>query len=546
MKKLSSFYIAICMIILLAAGCKKGWVDVNYNPQDLTDNNATPDVLLPSVLDAATGPVEQWPLSLWMGYWSHWNMNVNYPLVSYLRIQDYGPNFQYLRARPRPEIYYLESKSRVLGQTFYEGVAKVMKALSWSEAVDMVNNMPYTDAYNSKILQPRYDNGQYIYEQLMLELDSAITLIKNAGDLQSPKIGLADIMFHGNKTSWVKFINTLKLRLLVHQANRPERQAYITGIIDGIVAEGSGFLESGMDASVNPGYSVANRHFSKYFSNFSSHNFVFGGGFFDAVGQFGSTQVAHANFYALELLKKDADPRIGLFYSSVDTELQPGDPEPFEQSDPQEYRGNKFGLALNEASFPFQNSVYVSAVGGSRNVLAKTAESKGIIKGLDMNDWIMTSIESKFLQAEAVQRGWIPGDAEAAYKEAVMESFRWLNAGADANDPGASDAIFENWYNDQVTAGNDEVSWTASPDKYKLLMYQKYIAFNGIAPLESWTDYRRNGRYPDVPVSLSPSRVGTGLPIRLLYNENEYVVNTPNVTAQGQIDNFSSKIWWMP
>jgi hypothetical protein len=102
------------------------------------------------------------------------------------------------------------------------------------------------------------------------------------------------------------------------------------------------------------------------------------------------------------------------------------------------------------------------------------------------------------------------------------------------------------WYNDQVTAGNGQVSWADAPDKYKLLMYQKYMALNGIESLETWNDYRRNGRFPDVPLSAASNRVGDKVPFRLLYDPNEYLYNANNANAQGPIDMFTSKIWWMP
>ena len=161
-----------------------------------------------------------------------------------------------------------------------------------------------------------------------------------------------------------------------------------------------------------------------------------------------------------------------------------------------------------------------------------------------MSDWVMTSVESFFLQAEAIQRGWLPGDPEQAYLAAVKESFRWLNAGGNSTMPALSDAVFDTWYASE--SANTNVSWAAAPDKYKLLMYQKYMAFNGIEPLETWTDYRRNGRYPDLPASADPARVGNTIPNRLEYDANEYLVNAEHVNAQGKIDVFTGKIWWMP
>lgn len=538
MKMLYNRYLFI-LCMLLVAGCKKGWLDVNYNPRDLTNTAATPDLILAPLLESSVASKDTRFLAQWMGYWCYYQFPVGHSTVTYDRPAAESGIFP---GQVPPELPFLEERSRQLGQTFYTGIAKVLKVFHFQRTVDIVNNMPYTDAFDAKILQPRYDDAKTIYESLMRQLDTASSLIANANVINNPKIQVADLVFFGDKTKWLKFINTLKLRLLVHQANRADRSAYITGEIAKIVTEGSGFLGSGQDAALNPGYALGKK-LSYYFGCFSSHN-QYGGGDYDAFLQLGSWDWAHANIYAMNLLKADNDPRLGLFYSEVDIPLPGGAPEPFSQPGPQEFRGNQYGLFVNSVVYPYQSNTYVSAVGGSRNNGLTTPTAKGIIKGRDMPDWIITSIESKFLQAEAVQRGWIAGNAEAAYVDAVKESFRWLNAGGNSTMPALSDAVFDTWYAAQTS--NPRVNWAAAPDKYKLIMYQKYMAFNGIEPMETYTDYRRNNRFPDIPASVSPQRVGNVIPFRLLYNRNEYNVNAKNVNAQGTIDIFTSKIWWMP
>ncbi|EDM38031.1 hypothetical protein PBAL39_16439 [Pedobacter sp. BAL39] len=532
----------LAMLSLTMNSCKKDWLDVNYNPLELTDLKATPDLVLPSLLESciANNNTNKY-LQQWMGYWSYYQNPPGFYEVTYFRIQATG-NGTY--SEPRQEIFYLEQRAHDMGQDFYEGIAKVIRAIQWSRAVDLINNMPYSEAYDINIRQPKYDSGMLIYEDLMVQLDLASGLIKNADVGKNTKLSLSDIMFHGNKLKWLKFINTLKLRLLVHQANRTDRSAYISTQMSKIIAEGSGFLESGENASVNPGY-VLGKSLSKYFGLYSSHN-QYGGGYFDAVTQLASNYYAHANVFSMEMLKANEDPRLGFIFSTIDEEVPAGAPEPFSQSAPLNFRGNTYGNYIDNIIYPYQNNTYVSAVGGSRNEDVVDPTSTGIIKGRNMDDWVLTSIESLFLQAEAIQRGWLAGDAEQAYRLAVRESFRWLNVGGNSSNPSLSDEVFQTWYDAQVAGGNPQVSWAAATDKYKLLMVQKYHAFNGIEPSETYVDYRRNGRFPNIPASLSPQRAGSTIPFRLLYNEQEYEFNQENVSAQGQIDVFTSKIWWMP
>lgn len=537
--------VLLCASMLLPLSCKKGWLDVNYNPNQLGDMNVTPDLILPALLGGLGGENTECPtLQRWMGYWC-------VPPVVPAGIEEQTYNItsstQFVKfsiplGQPTANIRALEEKARQTDQTFYMGIAKVITAIEWSNAVDMIDKLPYTEAFRGDIPKPKYDDGKLIYEDLMKQLDSAIQLIKGASIDRNPRIEITDIVFHGSKSKWVKFINTLKLRLLIHQANRPERSGYIQTEIAKIQLEGSGFLNSGENANVNPGFTELNPslYYVKY--QYLRPDWI---GFDRATGHF-SYEGAAANAYALGLYKETADPRIGYFYAPVRMPVPVGGPEPFPQPAPANFRGNRFGLMVNPAIYPYQSETFISLLGGITIHGPATPASSGLLKGYDMDGWILTSVESLFLQAESIQRGWITGNAEEAYKNAVQESFRWLNLGGNSNNPVLSDAVFNTWYNAQVAAGNAKVSWAAAPDKYKLLMLQKYLSLNGINAFETWTDYRRNNRFPDVPLSADPGRTATSMPIRLPYDAIEYQNNTENVNAVGPVNIFTSKIWWMP
>lgn len=532
----------ITLLAIICNSCSKDWLNVNYNPLELTDSIATPDLILPELLvgggpwEGLTGTmdIDLVLFNNWMGYWSSPESSAGGDFSTTYRITEDFWSTQNFNPTPKIDPLLLEEKAMRVGQTFYAAIAKIVKTITYSRNVCVYNNLPYSEAFKFNIRQPKYDNGQSIYESLVLELDAAVHLIKNADLNKNIRISQADIMFNGDKLKWIKFANTLKLRLLVHQANKSERTEYINREIQKLMAEGSGFLRSGESAEVHPGYffGKSNRFFEAY-SKYS----VFSNGRWHA---------ASANVIALNYLKENKDPRIGFFYSPVEIPLPNNAAEPFSQPSPLTFRGNKFGLPINEAVHPYQGPAYVSQIGGITGDGPVTPASSGIIKGYDMGMWILTSIESLFLQAEAVQRGWISGNAEDAYKDAVKESFRWLNVGGNSTAPELSDAIFNEWYNQQVSENNPDVSWQAATDKYKLLMFQKYLAFNGIEPFEAWVDYRRNGEYPDIPLSADPDRISDKLPVRSPYNSREYVNNNENVKQQGEIDTFNSKIWWMP
>jgi hypothetical protein len=246
----------------------------------------------------------------------------------------------------------------------------------------------------------------------------------------------------------------------------------------------------------------------------------------------------------MDSLKRDQDPRLGYFYKPVVT-ARGSTAEAFTQLPPETYRGNKYGLPIDNTTYPAHTANYVSQVGGIAVAGPVTAASTGLVKGYNQRAWIITSVESLFLQAEAIQRGYITGDAKAAYMAAVKESFLWLNVGGSA---AAATTSFNTWYADADDNNVRSVSYDDATDKLRLIAYQKHLAMNGSNHLEAWTDYRRNGNFPNFPLSVNPGRTSPTLPYRLLYPQREVDLNTANVPSQGRNagDQFTGKIWWMP
>ena len=150
----------------------------------------------------------------------------------------------------------------------------------------------------------------------------------------------------------------------------------------------------------------------------------------------------------------------------------------------------------------------------------------------------MPSFESMFLYAEAVARGWIAGDAKAAYESAVTESFVWLGV------PDAEAEAADYLANSDIAIWNEGASVSV---KIKQIVYQKYIALTGIDPLESYSDQRRLHFLPDNGyISANPAKVSNTLPLRLLYPQSEYTTNSSSVSAVGTIDPFNTKLFWEP
>lgn len=523
--------LGLLLVATIVSSCKKAWFDVNKQPNTAVETNISADLVAPqALLNTANRAATSFGyLGNWLGYWcpganyapnveeQSYNITTNFGAGTWGAIMDNAYDYQ-----------FMENAAKSNGATFYQGIAKIMKAHNFAQLVDMYNSVPYFEALQGvKAIRPKYDDGKVVYEDLIKQIDTGIALIKGAVKDLNFNIAKADIMFGSDQTMWAKFGNTLKLRLLMHQANRADRAAYITAEIAKITAEGSGFLGSLQNAAVNPVFQSDKPN--AYYATFG----------FTQTGT-PATDFWRANVIVMDFLKLDQDPRMTYFYKQVVTP-KGSNAEAFTQLPPDTYRGNKYGLSINNVQYPAHTANYVSQVGGITTAGAGSVASPGLIKGYAQSIWIMTSVESLFLQAEAIQRGFLAGTAQTAYINAVKESFRWLAV----TNP---DATFQTWYDDAVTNAKVNISYAAAPDKLKLIAYQKYMALNGTLFLESWTDYRRNGNYPVIPLSVNPGRTSTTIPYRLLFPQREIDLNTANVPTAGRSsgDQFTGKIWWMP
>ncbi|MDB5248208.1 MAG: SusD/RagB family nutrient-binding outer rane lipoprotein [Segetibacter sp.] len=497
------------------AGCKKQ-LDINENPNQPTASIITPELILPNALHGVgvqTANGYGW-LANWMGYWSasgsfnpsteesSYNITNTFQEVKWAGI--YNVLF---------DLHQVEEKSRANNQPFFRGAAMIMKAHLFQNLVDIYGNVPYSQAFRpTEFPTPAYDKAQDIYANLQLKLDTAITLLKAAP--VTSLIKSADIVNGGNNTLWIKLANTIKLRLLVRQS---EITPNPTAELAKIKANG-GVIQSGESADVNPGYQNDVGKQSP---------------FYGAYGLLPSGTEANtfyrANAYSVTLLKQSNDPRLGYFF--------------------------KPAKSPTNANNPFVGTVYGSepntAFGGDQT----SNIGEGLVRSFNQAQWIVTSVESMFLQAEAVARGWdiggpYAGNVKGAYEGAVTESFLWLGAKYPPirNVANTLDSVvFTPAQSAVMFLQHPSATWdnagATQTERVNFIVRQKYIALIGINPLEAWNDYRRLGVPSDVPLSVNTARGSRTIPVRLYYPSQELAVNAASVAAQGSVTT-QSKLFW--
>ncbi len=88
-------------------------------------------------------------------------------------------------------------------------IVEIMSVYTWSVLVGSFGNIPYTKALDIAELHPAYDDGMVIYKDLVSRLNAAIANM----DAAHASLGVADNMYQGDVTSWLKFANSLKLNI---------------------------------------------------------------------------------------------------------------------------------------------------------------------------------------------------------------------------------------------------------------------------------------------------------------------------------------------
>jgi len=485
-----------CALTLGAVSCKDDFFDVNENPNN--PSVSTPKLTLPvaqQAIAALKGTNENYVGNMFMYNWatpSNWSANQEY--FRYNITSNFQPTiFENSYGIAFRNLTYVENYTDPTGAvdyTFYKAISKILKAFQYQKLVDFYGDVPYSEAnMRGENTTPKYDKAQDIYTANITELTNVIALLDNLPDnAQNP--GTQDIIFKGNAQKWQRFANSIKLRYLMRLTNT-NQDGYITSEIAKITANGKGFITENVTA--NPGYADAANQLNPFY------------GYFRKVSTGAETDRGDytvATDFIIDFLEDRDDPRLTRLYA----EAEKGG-----------YKGVKQSSVLPGTGFTSKD---LSKVG------------PGLIKSPSQPQPLLLLSDNLLMQAEAVVRGYMAGDAETLYNTAIVESFKYLEVPNAATEAAAYYA-------------QPSVSFAASTNKIESIIVQKYIALNGTDGEETWFEYNRTGYPTGIPIPEDAADAGrTVRPYRLLYPASEIARNSQNVPAQTSETAFSTKIFW--
>jgi Susd and RagB outer membrane lipoprotein len=534
MTRTNKLLVAIAASATMALGsCTKDFKSINTNPDGVYPNQVAVDYKNLSV------PLNQAQLNVfsYVDYVYQLQQNLNADVFSgYMMSPDDGFN-----SGKNNETYYLDIPgwNQTPWDQAYNNVmapiATVLQATAgipndapfyaWAKLIRVEAMHRVTDIFGPIIYShygqsnpdgsTSYDAQQAVYTQFFSELDSSINTFE-AAMAASPgtpaPFQSVDLIYNGKYVEWVKFANTLRLRLAIRVSNVDPTLAQTEG--EKSLADVNGLLSAASDdAYVNIG--VNPNPITLIANSYQDINM-------------GAPLVSMMNGYK--------DPRLSQYAQPATAPAVAG-----------QYIGIRQGIAVPTYAY----FGYSLPVNFPNTIL-----------------W-MTAAEAWFLKAEAALRGWAgAGDAGTDYNSGIATSFSQyggLSATTYMNDatstaqpytdpleatPGQNDVPAGTSYLSTIT-----IKWNdADPFQTKLerIITQKWIAMYPDGE-EAWAEFRRT-LYPKLwPVifNYSNGTISTTKFIRRLkFASDEYSDNSAGVTAaigllgNGQQDTGGVPLWW--
>lgn len=522
MKKNIKIYILPLLVLLAATGCKKSF-------DDLTINNNKPSSVPASLL--FTGVVNKMadlPDNQLEIYDQYYLYNYDYYGNNQFDLgsgDDYYPTLKNVMAMEEQAV-----KAGAPALNPYSALGKFFRAYFFSKMSLEMGDIPMTQALQGlNTLEPAYDTQKTVMVQSLAWLESAnadLTSLIASGD----NTLTGDIYNNNSLAAWQKVVNTFRLRLLIHLSKKTsDAELNVATQFAAVVNNPTKYPLMGSSADNLQYISIIPNNY--YPSN--PNNF----------GNNGSRKNTSATY--ISLLTSLKDPRVFVTAEpsryAVDTlKKSPTDFSAFIGAD----AGQDLSDMYNQAGL--QRFSFIN-----RKHFYSTYTGEPVIQ--------IGYPELMFNIAEAINLGWVTGDAAAYYQKGIkasMASYSIPETGtftAYFYRPGSTDVTATSNYDTYpVTASFDAyynqplVAYTSGSAGLKAIQQQKYIALFRHSGLESYFNYRRTG----VPNFTTGPGTGNGGRIakRFQYSTAERTANTTNYTKAlasqfGGNDDINGVMW---
>ena len=233
-------YILLLFIMTLAVSCESLVDGINDNPNEISSDNFDAGILLLKGIELANISVQSGHETRIGGMWSGQTKGVS---LLYKSIYEYNLSAEETTSIWQNAYQGVVKQARLLREQTasspkaaqYSGITKVLEAQTVGTLASLFGDIPYSEASNPAIADPKFDTQKSVFDQLQTLLSSAITELES-----TPTAALAeDLIYAGNTVKWAKAARTLKARYYMY--TREYDKAY-NEALKGILAASDAML----------------------------------------------------------------------------------------------------------------------------------------------------------------------------------------------------------------------------------------------------------------------------------------------------------------
>lgn len=531
-KKIARLLLATFLLLTFGTSCLDDFEEVNQNPlypdkeMEKMDGvlygaylaNFEKAVIPIGTAADQTEPVNRYQIGInlagdaWAGYMSarenKWNGALNF--TNYFMYENWvNYTFSFMVTdvlAPWIQIKRSSHDEGVKNDEIY-ALAQVIKIAALHRTTDMFGPIPYFEVGSGSFKVP-YDSQEAVYRSFFKELEEAVEMLTKYSEKSDKVLPDFDVVYEGDVNKWIRFANSLMLRLAIRVRYADETLA--REYAEKAVNHPKGLISSPDEAAkMGKGAGLQMKNPLKTIRN-----------------EYNDTRMGATMYCYLEGYN---DPRGEVYFNKVG-----GDFKAVRTGIPQVNVYNSFSTP-------------------------KVGEDDPLY-------WMKAS-EILFLKAEGALAGFeMGGTAKDFYNEGIRMSFRENGVGGADTYLADNSKKPANYTDSQNASLNAEapstitIRWNesagAEEENLERIITQKYLAIfpNG---QEAWTEWRRTG-YPRqivVAENKTNAKVSTGNGFdrggvrRLPYPRNEYDQNGVNVNDAvskylNGTDDAATNVWW--
>ena len=210
-------------LLALATGACDSFLDVNKNPNAAVD--ARVDLTFPTVIGVFGHSVLGGSLGFWTTEWMQ-QFSFNGTNRSYANIHRYEVS-ETTSSGPWDVSFagVMNEASSIMARTeatdndwAYHGIAKFIFAWNYGIVSDAWGPVPFTEAFNAAIRNPKYDEQKVVMEGVHRLIEESIA------DMQKTAVrkpGENDLLYRGDMAKWVKLARTVQATYHLRLSNAP-------------------------------------------------------------------------------------------------------------------------------------------------------------------------------------------------------------------------------------------------------------------------------------------------------------------------------------